>query len=180
MRSRQEILGEIFGDLEKSFERGVIDILCAEDRPDPEALVIAIQDHTLRRVGPPASGAGPDDAIDLIIDALELCYYHRECATFRSALQRAKMLRVRPSDLHGRSLKDIDLLSPAEACEAKWRESRKGRKNIRQGRQERPAAEAESTAGETSVAEDDHKPERRSDSRADPVYPLRLRTLGRT
>lgn len=158
MRNRQEILGAIFGDLEKKFERGVIDILCARDRPDPEALVTAIQEHTLRRM--PNGDTSRSDAIDVIIDALELCYYHRDCATFRFALERAKALRLVTPGSAGEPLPGIDLLQPGEACQAEWRQ-----------RVREPVA--------PPVGSDEQKPDGRGSSGPGLVYPLRLRAVTR-
>ncbi|CAN5251890.1 hypothetical protein BH24PSE2_BH24PSE2_07670 [soil metagenome] len=153
MRNRQEILGAVFGDLEKKFERGVIEILCARDAPEPEALVAAIQEHTLRRL--PQGKCKPAlDAIDCMIDALELCYYHRDCTTFRSALERARALRSAPE---ASSSEPINLLPAAEVCQTEWRQR----------------------AQEAAVATEPQSEHSPPDS-PPVVYPLRLRTVGRT
>lgn len=126
MRNRQDILGAIFGDLEKEFDRGVIDILSAADRPEPERLVAAIREHTIRRIGPPGNGHDLSgiDAIEIMIDALELCCYHNDNTTLCFALARAKSLRGQTQAAARDLLENVDLLPPAASPVAhpdRWR-----------------------------------------------------------
>ncbi|MBA3562962.1 MAG: hypothetical protein H0W33_02925 [Gammaproteobacteria bacterium] len=126
MRDRQDILGSIFRDLEKKFDRGVMDILSAPDRPEPETLVAAIREHTIQRIGPRENGNGLSglDAIEIMIDALELCYNHNDCTTLCFALSRAKSLRKQTQAAARELLEKVDLLPPAASGvshPAQWR-----------------------------------------------------------
>jgi hypothetical protein len=114
MRNRQDILGAIFGDLEKKFDRGVLDILSAPDRPDPEMLVAAIREHTIQRIGRYGNGSDLNglDAIEIMIDALELCCYHNDSTTLCFALARAKSLRGQTQAAARELLESVDLLPP--------------------------------------------------------------------
>ncbi|MGH8497068.1 MAG: hypothetical protein ACREVN_13130 [Gammaproteobacteria bacterium] len=117
MRDRQDILGAIFSELEKQFDKGVLELLSAPDRPEPETLIAAIREHTIRRVGPRGSGDGLSglDAIEVMIDALELAYYHNDCTTLCFALARAKALRGQTQAAARELLETADLLPPAES-----------------------------------------------------------------
>ncbi|HUO81780.1 MAG TPA: hypothetical protein VM616_02860 [Gammaproteobacteria bacterium] len=114
MRNRQDILGAIFGDLEKKFDRGVIDILSAPDRPEPETLVAAIREHTIRRIGHNGNGSDLNgvDALEIMIDALELCCYHNNSTTLCFALARAKSLRGQTQAAARELLESVELLPP--------------------------------------------------------------------
>lgn len=126
MGNRQDILGAIFGDLEKKFDRGVLDILSAPDRPDPETLVAAIREHTIRRIGPPGHRGDLTglDAIEVMIDALELCCYHNDSTTLCFALAKAKSLRGQTQAAARELLESVELLPPGPtpvSHPAEWR-----------------------------------------------------------